>query len=109
MGVGQELTNGLKGVGHVFSFMLKQKKSPPPPHINNDRSPSHQLVWYCPQFSLFLNPPGGLQEFLGGLLLDSPWPVPISDRILSSLIIQCEPEIHSKGDSKKKGHRMCLT
>ena len=38
MGVGQELTNGLKGVGHVFSFMLKQKKSPPPPHINNDRS-----------------------------------------------------------------------
>ena len=38
MGVGQELTNGLKGVGHVFSFLLKQKKSPPPPHINNDRS-----------------------------------------------------------------------
>ena len=38
MGVGQELTNGLKGVGHVFSFMQKQKKSPPPPHINNDRS-----------------------------------------------------------------------
>ena len=38
MGVGQELTNGLKGVGHVFSFMLKQKKSPPPPHINNDQS-----------------------------------------------------------------------
>ena len=38
MGVGQELTNGLKGVGHVFSFMLKRKKSPPPPHINNDRS-----------------------------------------------------------------------
>ena len=38
MGVGQELTNGLKGVGHVFSFMLKQKKSPPTPHINNDRS-----------------------------------------------------------------------
>ena len=35
MGVGQELTNGLKGVGHVFSYMLKQKKSP---HINNDRS-----------------------------------------------------------------------
>ena len=38
MGVGQELTNGLEGVGHAFSFMLKQKKSPPPPHINNDRS-----------------------------------------------------------------------
>ena len=38
MGVGQELTNGLEGVGHVFSFMVKQKKSPPPPHINNDRS-----------------------------------------------------------------------
>ena len=41
-GVGQELTNGLKGVGHVFSFMLKQKKNPsqppPPPYINNDRS-----------------------------------------------------------------------
>jgi len=36
--MGQELTNGLKGVGHVFSFMLKQKKSPSPPHINNDRS-----------------------------------------------------------------------
>ena len=36
-GVGQELTNGLKGVGHVFSFMLK-KKIPPTPHINNDRS-----------------------------------------------------------------------
>ena len=34
--MGQELTNGLKGVGHVF--MLNQKKSPPPPHINNDRS-----------------------------------------------------------------------
>ena len=30
-GLGQELTNGLKGVGHVFSFMLKQKKSPHPP------------------------------------------------------------------------------
>ena len=38
MGVGQELTNALEGVGHVFSFMLKQKKSPLPPHINNDRS-----------------------------------------------------------------------
>ena len=44
MGVGQELTNGLKGVGHVFSFMLKQKNPPQPPpphthtHINNDRS-----------------------------------------------------------------------
>ena len=38
MGVGQELTNGLKRVGHVFSFMLKQNKIPPPPHINNDRS-----------------------------------------------------------------------
>ena len=25
MGVGQELTNGLKGVGHVFSFMPKKK------------------------------------------------------------------------------------
>ena len=31
MGVAQELTNGLEGVGHVFSFMLKQKKSLPPP------------------------------------------------------------------------------
>ena len=38
MGVGQELTNGFKRVGHVFSFMLKQKKIPPTPHINNDRS-----------------------------------------------------------------------
>ena len=37
MGVGQELTNGFKRVGHVFSFMLKQKKIPPRPHINNDR------------------------------------------------------------------------
>ena len=34
MGAGQELTNGLKGVGHVFSFMLKQKKNPPTPQIN---------------------------------------------------------------------------
>ena len=40
MVVGQELTSGLKGVGHVFSYMLKQEKSPtpPPPHINNDQS-----------------------------------------------------------------------
>ena len=38
MGVGQELTNGLKGVAHVFSFMLKQKN---PPHINKNRSLSY--------------------------------------------------------------------
>ena len=39
MGVGQELTNGLKRVGHIFSFMLKPKKCPPPAHINiNGRS-----------------------------------------------------------------------
>ena len=41
MGVGQELTNGVKGVGHVFSFSLKLKIPPPnhpPPDINNDRS-----------------------------------------------------------------------
>ena len=38
MGVGQELTNGLKGVGRIFSYMLKQKKSPQPSHINNDQS-----------------------------------------------------------------------
>ena len=39
LGVSQELTSGLKGVGHVFSFKLEQKKSPyPPPHIYNDRS-----------------------------------------------------------------------
>ena len=46
MGVGQELTNGLKEVDHVFSFMIKQKKSPhpPPPHINNDR-PLTLLSW----------------------------------------------------------------
>ena len=45
MGVGQELTNRLKGVGHVFSFMLKQKIPPPPPtHINNDRSLSSTKV-----------------------------------------------------------------
>ena len=45
MGVGQELTNRLKGVGHVFSFMLKPKNSPPPPtHINNDRSLSSTKV-----------------------------------------------------------------
>ena len=25
LGVGQELTNGVKGVGHVFSFTLKLK------------------------------------------------------------------------------------
>ena len=54
MGVGQELTNGLKGVGHVFSFMLKQKKSPtplpPPPHINNDQSlrkGKHNLISFA--------------------------------------------------------------
>ena len=29
-GVGQELINGLKGVGHVFSFMLIQTPPPPP-------------------------------------------------------------------------------
>ena len=46
MGVGQELTNRLKGVGHVFSFMLKQKNPPPPAHthINNDRSLSSTKV-----------------------------------------------------------------
>ena len=46
MGVGQELTNRLKGVGQVFSFMLKQKNPPPPPHThtNNDRSLSSTKV-----------------------------------------------------------------
>ena len=44
MGVGQELTNRLKGVGHVFSFMLKQKNPPPPTYINNDRSLSSTKV-----------------------------------------------------------------
>ena len=43
MGVGQELTNRLKGVGHVFFFHAKTKKSRPP-HINNDRSLSSTKV-----------------------------------------------------------------
>ena len=36
MGVGQELTNGLKGVGHVFSFMLKQKQKKVSVWINQE-------------------------------------------------------------------------
>ena len=47
--VGQELNNGLKGVGHIFFFHTRTKKTPhpprlpPPPHINNDRSLSFYL------------------------------------------------------------------
>ena len=60
--MGQELTNGLKGVGQVFSFMLKQKNPPPAPHVNNDRSlkegpgikTQQQVLFLClsPKFQL---------------------------------------------------------
>ena len=33
MKMGEELTNGLKGEGHLFSFMLKQKNPPNPTQI----------------------------------------------------------------------------
>ena len=63
MGVGQELTNGLKGVGHVFSLMLKQKKSPPPPHINNDRSLNMAFAAYLLE-SAILVPSRALPPFV---------------------------------------------
>ena len=80
MGVGQELTNGVKGVGHVFPFTLKLKNSPPPPHINNGRS----LIRECPVFLTF------------SPIVFSTWLVQIFQILYTQLVLPLLPRIQNR-------------